>query len=197
MDGDNSDERFPPTSGRVLGVLALAVGLGGAGLALTADDVSWGVVAFGTFFAAVAWSALLRPRVAIEGDELVLRNMVDTVRVPLAAVEEIAVRQVLAIRVGDRRYTSSAVGRPRRQMAKDDLRPRGEGAVRHHEGQSLGLYVEERIRARAKDERDRLGIRIASAEQDALAERVTKVPALPEIAWLGGSLVAFVLAVTV
>ena len=40
-----------------------------------------------------------------------MQNMLETVHVRLAAVEEMAVRQVLAVRAGDRRLVSTVVGR--------------------------------------------------------------------------------------
>ena len=195
MDGDNSDETFTPTSGRVLGLVAVAVGLGVAAVGLLdGRGVSWPTVAAGSLFAAAAWASLLRPRVAIEDDALVLRGMVDTVRLPLAAVEDVVVRQVLAVRVGDKRFTSPAVGRPRRQLSKDDA---GAGGSRAAEAVDLaaGVFVQERIRSRAANARDTRGIRVASPEQLALAADVRRVPAVPEIVWLVGSLVALVVAV--
>lgn len=184
MSEDPADETFPPTGGRVLGVVALAVGVLVAVLGLVdGDQVSLLAVGLGLLFAALAWTALLRPRVAIESDELVLRNMVDTVRVPLAAVEEVVVRQVLAVRVGDKRFTSPAVGRSRRSLGREGLQS-GDVAAARAEDQSFGLFVQERIRERAKAERDRLGVRVASPEHDALTERVRRSPAVPEIAWL-------------
>ncbi|MDO9456727.1 hypothetical protein [Nocardioides sp.] len=193
MDGDNPDETFPPTNGRVFGIIALVVGVGVTVLGLV--EGAWVLAAVGLLFAGISWASLLRPRVAIEDDALVLRNMVDTVRIPLAAVEEVVVRQVLAVRVGEKRYTSPAVGRPRRQMSKEDLRLGKDAEDLGLGERAFGLFVQERIRERAKAARERLGIRIASKEQDALATQVVREPAVPEIAWLAGSLVALVVAV--
>ena len=39
-----------------------------------------------------------------------LRNMLDTNVVPLAAIEDVAVRQVLAVRANEKRYVSPAIG---------------------------------------------------------------------------------------
>ena len=52
------------------------------------------------------------------GRELVLRNMLSTIYIPLAAIEEVAVRQVLAVRAGDKRYVCAGVGRTLRQAMK-------------------------------------------------------------------------------
>lgn len=189
----NSDEDFPPTNGRVFGVMTAAIGLLTIVLAVVeGGDVLLPGLAFGVFFVGVAWSALLRPRVSLRGDDLVLRNMVDTVTVPLAAVEEVVVRQFLAVRAGERRFTSPAVGRPRRQMAREDRGGGSPSDVMLQEGQAFGLFVQERIRHRATEARERLGIRVGSAEQDALAAQVRRQPAVPELVWLVGSAAAFV-----
>ncbi len=201
MDGNNSDERFPPTSGRVLGTLGLVIGLVLA-VAVVTEGGSWTVAALGLLFAAVSWVALLRPRVAIEDDVLVMRNMVDTVRIPLAAVEEVVVRHVLAVRAGEKRYTSPAVGRPRRQLRKDDLLGTSNGSAggdgsgaavadQTLADQAFALFVEQRIRERARTTRERQGI---TPDQ---ADPVVRALAVPEIALLvlsvGALLVAIVL----
>ena len=188
----NSDEDFPPTNGRVSGVLTAVIGVLAIVLAVAeGGGVLLPGVAFGVFFVGIAWSALLRPRVSVRGDDLVLRNMLDTVTVPLAAVEEVVVRQYLAVRAGERRFTSPAVGRPRRQMARED-RAGGGSDVLLQEGRAFGLFVQERIRNRATEARERLGIRVGSGEQDALAAQVRRQPAVLELVWLIGSAAAFV-----
>src|SRR5690349_17232228 len=101
---DTSDpgytERFPPTSGRVMGVVA--VGLCAVVLAYAVLDGDQGFeapVAWAAAFAGVlSYAALLRPAVRVESGALVLRNMLDTNEIPLAAIQEVAVRQVLAVR---------------------------------------------------------------------------------------------------
>ena len=63
----------------------------------------------------VVWCAMLRPRLWVTTSDVVMRNMFSTVRVPLAAIEQITVRQVVAVRAGDKRYVSPAVGKSWRQ----------------------------------------------------------------------------------
>jgi hypothetical protein len=110
--GHDYSEKFPPTSGRVMGVLAVLLCLGVMVLAILDDDEGFGpAVAWGAAFAAiVSYAALLRPAVRVEQGTLVLRNMLDTNVVPLAAVEEVAVRQVLAVRADEKRFVSPAIG---------------------------------------------------------------------------------------
>ena len=58
----------------------------------------------------MSYAALLRPRSASSRARSVLRNMIDTNVVPLAAIDEVAVRQVLAVRADEKRYVSPAIG---------------------------------------------------------------------------------------
>lgn len=148
MAGDNSDERFPPTNGRVLGVLGLLLGLGIAvGAPAAGIEGAWVWSAVGLLVAVLMWAGLLRPVVLIEGDELVLRNMLDTVRVPLAAIDTVAVGQVLAVFVDDDRYVAPSIGRSRRQLHGRRL----PGAMADApQLPDVGLFVEERIRHRVE-----------------------------------------------
>jgi hypothetical protein len=97
-------ERFQPTSGRLTAVLVLLL----AGVVVVVGVADWGsigapVVAGAVLAAVLAWASMLRPALWATDDELVMRNMLETVHVPLAAVEQLAVRQVLAVRAGDKR----------------------------------------------------------------------------------------------
>jgi hypothetical protein len=105
-------EKFPPTSGRVMGVLAVLLCAALAAYALLDGEEGFGAsVAWGAAFAGIlSYAALLRPAVRVESDVLVLRNMMDTNVVPLAAVDEVVVRQVLAVRADEKRYVSPAIG---------------------------------------------------------------------------------------
>ncbi len=128
-------EKFPPTSGRVIGVLA--VGLSVAMMLYALFDGENGFeapVAWGAAFAAiVSYAALLRPAVRVEQDALVLRNMLDTHRIPLAAVDEVAVRQVLAVRVDEKRYVSPAIGHSFMRTVRPKME-RGGGPLVHLPG---------------------------------------------------------------
>lgn len=201
MADDNQRETFGPTSGRVVGVLGLLVGLALVVVGLVASPVVWGLAAAGVLLAALAWTAMLRPLAGIDGDVLVLRGMLDTVRIPLAAIEEVSVRQVLAVRAGDKRYTSPAVGRTRRQMFRDDRgglggasTAAGVDAVRLAE-ESYGLFVEERIRTLATDARERQGVGRYSREHAALASGIERRFAVPELVVLATAVVGVTLAV--
>ena len=76
------------------------------------------MIAGAVLAAVLAWASMLRPALWATPDHLVMRNMLETVHVPLAAIEQLAVRQVLAVRAGDRRYVSTVVGRPLRKAMR-------------------------------------------------------------------------------
>ena len=180
------DETFRPTNGRIVGVLGLLVVL--ALLALGAVDglPLWGVGLLAVI-GVLTWAAVLRPGVRISGDELVLRNMLVTEAVPLGAIQEVAVHRVLAVRAGDRRFVSPAIGRSRRQTLRSTKSDR---SVPNDPD-----FVEERIRTAAANHRERLGISEPSDEQEALARQVRRDPAWPELVALAVAVVTFVVGV--
>ncbi len=207
---DTEVQRYSQTSGRVLGVIGVVAAAVTAAMVLRSEEPSYATVAFCVFFGALAWAALLRPRLELGRSDLVLRNMLSTDTVPLAAVESVTVRQVLVVFAGDRRFTSPAVGRTRRQLVKDNFRGSGRG----HGGMmgmlpafpsspekpdnpksSFGLFVEERVRSRVADALAREGIKARSGDQARLAEGITRRPAVVEILVLTSSLVAAVVLV--
>ena len=116
-------ERFHPTSGRVTGWLT--VGLAGllvvVGLAYLDDGFPPWVVAAGLLVGVLSWAAMLRPALWATRDHLVMRNLAETVHIRLAAVEEMAVRQVLAVRAADRRFVSTVVGRTWRKTLQSAI----------------------------------------------------------------------------
>ncbi|MCW2766692.1 MAG: hypothetical protein JWO11_2651 [Nocardioides sp.] len=187
--GNQSVERFRPTSGRVTGSIGLVVALAVVVIGIF-DREAFGppVVAAALVIAVLVWASTLRPRVSVTEECLVLRNMLDTVSIPLASIEEVAVRQVLAVRVGRRRYVSPAVGRSWRQTIKSNKSERaGDVALA-----SYPDFVEQRIRQRCDDERAKRGIERYSDEQVALAADVQRRPAWFEIAALAVASVTFV-----
>ncbi len=187
-------ERFRPTSGRLIGGLALVMSGVVVVIALVVRDsgvAPWGIAA-ACFTGALSWTAMLRPAVSLAEHELVMRNMLDTVHVPLAAVEDVVVRQVLAVKAGERRFLSPAIGRTRRQINRNVRVPGEKSSGRKLAEEPYALFVEERIRGRAADAREKAGIKAHSEEQRALAADVRRERAWPEIAALTLSAVALV-----
>jgi hypothetical protein len=187
-------ERFHATSGHVTGVVALVVA--GAvvvvGLVYGESGYSVTVVLGAVLFALLAWIVMLRPRVWATDEHLVMRNILHTERIPLAAIEQVVVRQVLAVSAGERRFVSPAIGRSRREAIKSQRRTEPESATT-----SYPVFVEERISHLAAEARTRQGVESASPEQAALAAGVRRAWAWPEIAALvaaGVALVASLLA---
>lgn len=194
MPEDFDDEiRFRPTSGRILGSVAVIAGV--VVLAIAVSDpgsVPAPLAAGVALFAVLAWASMLWPRVSLTADHLVLRTMVEHQRLPLAAIEELAVRQVLAVRVGDKRYVSSALGRPLRKAIrggspKGDDKPAGEVEYVDH--------VERQIRDRMEQARAAAGVGLLSDEQLALAAGVRREPAWLPIGLIAVAVLALVASI--
>ena len=82
------------------------------------DGVPLWVPAVSLLGGIVLYASTVRPRVWVLGRELVMRNMLSTIHIPLAAIEEVVVRQVMAVRAGGKRYVCAGVGRTLRQAMK-------------------------------------------------------------------------------
>ncbi|MGD9960327.1 hypothetical protein [Nocardioides sp.] len=117
---DQDVEYFKPTNGRVVGVLGLLVALGL--IVLLASDGLRGAdvpVILGIAFGAVlVWAAIVRPRVGVSREVLVLHNLASTVTIPLISIEQLVIRQFLEVRVEGQRFVSPAVGRSLRDLRK-------------------------------------------------------------------------------
>ena len=118
------------------------------------------MVAGALVFGVLVWAAMLRPRVWATEEDLVLRNMLHTARIPLAAIEQVVVRQVLAVSAGEQRYVSPAIGKSLRQTLKSGS-PGEPATARAGDGRRTRRYpdfVEERISRLAEDARAKRGI---------------------------------------
>lgn len=194
--------RFAPTSGRLSGVVALVLSLAAVLVTLVAPETyPWPVLCGGLLFASLAWAAMLKPRVWAEpaSGTLVLRNMFETVRIPLAALETVVVQQLFVVVLAERRFTSSAVGRSRFRAMR---RPRstrelamspvpGEG-WQPDAGADYADYVEEKVAELARDARRDARVEHRSPEQAALAAGVQRQPAWLEIGLVAATLALFV-----
>jgi hypothetical protein len=191
--GDDVVEKFRPTSGRITGLLALAMVTAIVLVGLLDQEqgfppsVVWAALVVGV----VVWCAMLRPRLWVTSSDVVMRNMFSTVWVPLVAIEQIIVRQVVAMRAGDKRYVSPAVGKSWRQTLKSSKEPKP-GAT-----QSYPAFVEDRLHQLAEEARARAGVTLMSDEQLAAAAGVRRSWAWPEIAALAVTLVGFVVTVII
>lgn len=189
-DRETVVERFHATSGRVTGWLAVAVAAAVvmAGLAYLDDGFPDWVIGAALVVGVLAWAAMLRPALWVTREHLVMRNLAETVHIRLAAVEEMAVRQVLAVRAADRRFVSTVVGRTWRKTLQSRHRPGGTdtgAALAPTEGMHYADFVENRLHDLVDKARSRAGVRPGSAEQLALPDAVRREPA-----WLPLGLIA-------
>ena len=169
------------------------------------DEVPLWVPAVALFGGVVLYTSTVRPRVLVQGGDLVLRNMLSTVHSRWPSIEELAVRQVLAVRAGGKRYVCAGVGRTLRQAMKGSAVQRAReqvGGLRgeiakadvREPGMNYPDFVELRIQELVNEDRMRRGIKRFSPEADELAEQVRREPAWPEIGLLVATAVFVVVA---
>ena len=138
---DRPVQKFKPTTGQATGWLGLAACLLVVGVVVTSEQHLTGLrVALGAVLVAVLiWVTLLRPRATAYDDALVLRGMVSDTTLPLARIDTAVVRHMLVVRVGQDRYTCSAIARSSRSMrARGPGAPSGLGVPAHHMGSAVG-----------------------------------------------------------
>lgn len=197
MTQESGDEiRFRPTSGRIMGSLAVIAALTVVAVGVSDPGGVPAPVIVGAFlFAVLAWASMLRPRVAVTADDLVLQTMVEEISLPLAAIEDLAVRQMLVVRVGEKRYVSTALGKSwRKAMVGDKPRPR-KASTKAVTEMPYDVYVEDEIRNRMESARAMAGVTMFSDEQAALAAGVRRERAWLPITLIGVALLAFVVSV--
>lgn len=191
--------RFQPTSGRIMGSLAVAVAVGLVVIAVAdSSDVPAPLVSGAILFGVLAWASMLWPAVSVTADHLVLRTMVEHQHLPLAAIESVAVGQVLAVRVGDKRYVSTAISKPwKKALVARRRADRAKQSGKAPADVPYADYVEAEIRRRMDHAREATGVALLSDEQLALAAGVTRRPAWLPIGFLTASVLAFGVAIFV
>lgn len=179
---DEVVERFPSTNGRLTAVIFLAVAAVILVLAIKplSAGTPLGVAIVTCFCALLIWVVMLRPAVRVTTHDLVFRNMLVTLRIPLAAIDRIVITQVLAVSVGGKRYVSPAIGYTLRQT----VRSRRPGAPQPDRMviSTAQVFVEERLRHyvdEARLRREPVG-------------RVRRTPAWLELAGLAFFAAAFI-----
>lgn len=188
------DRRFGPTSGVAIGCIGLAGCAVGAVAALKADTSSVGIgrALVAALVAVLVWCFMLRPRVVIGPDTLVLRNALSEWHVPLASIRSVVVRAITRVRTAEGKYDGVAVGRSVRAMMWEGHRDRRSVATppptkgpRH--GDIIPDFLVEQILYAADNARD-----IGQA-----AGPVRRVWAVPELVLLGVLAVGLVIAFSV
>lgn len=189
---DEVVERFRATSGRITGAIALLLAVTVVTLSLIDRENSFPppVIWAALFGGTLAWAAMLRPRLWATRSHLVMRNMASTVTIPLAAIEQITVRQVVVVGIDEKRYVSPAVGKSWRQALRSDKsRPAKLGATTPYP-----VFVDDRLHQLAEEARAVSGVGLLSDEQLALASGVRRDWAWPEIVALVVTGVGFVVS---
>jgi hypothetical protein len=200
-------EKFAPNGGTVMAVVAGLVALAFV-LAWIVDihRVALWVPALAVLGAVIVWMSTVRPRVWVKDHELVLRNMLSTWYLPLASIDEVAVRQVMAVRAGGQRYVCAGVGRSLRSALKGSSAERarqqlgglrGELANVPEPGMNYADFVEIRVQELINEDRMRRGVKKWSPEADELAKQARREPAWPEIVALVAALLFVVVGVVV
>jgi hypothetical protein len=204
---DATVEKFAPNGGTGIAVVGGLVALGFiVAWAVDMEEVPLWVPAVALFSGIVLYTSTVRPRVRVQGRELVLRNMLSTIYLPLAAIEEIAVQQVMAVRAGGKRYVCAGVGRTLRQAMKGSAMQkareqagglRGEiaAATVREPGMNYADFVEIRLQELVNEDRMRRGVKRFSPEADELAKQVRRERAWPEIVALVASAAFLVVAI--
>lgn len=179
-------EKFHPTNSRLFGILAVLVAAVIPILWVVdreADIPGWLVWA-SVLFGVLSFGSMLLPALWLTPERLVLRNMLETVSIPLVAVEQVAVRQVTAVLAGEKRYVSSAVGRSWRQALRSGRAGQADPTLlppANPHDMAYADFVQQRIYERAGQERQRLGIANSSDEQLEAARGVERTPSWPMI----------------
>jgi len=193
-DGEPVVERFQPTSGRLSGWAAVALSATIVLAAVVYRDQGFPVWvgAAALLVGVLAWASMLRPALWATEEHLVMRNLAETVHIRLAAVEEMVMRQVLAVRAGDHRLVSTVLGRTWRRTAATRRDPAAVEGPR--EGMKYADWAEHRLRELVDAARDRAGVTAGSVEQRALPDAVRREPARVPLALLGAAAVLLVVS---
>jgi hypothetical protein len=208
-------ERFRPTNGRLTGVLGLLMSAFVAVVLVvyeTPEVAVPGVLAC-LFVAVLVWLAMLRPGVAATRTDLHLRNVFESVEIPLASVDTVLVRRYLLIRSGGRKYICPAISRPLRKTVRAETNWSGQslmapGVPAERLGEmgtdvkelpelAYADFVEQRIAALAAGDRARRGIEERSEEEYELGSHVVRRTTWPEFGLLAALAVAFVVTLAV
>lgn len=190
-------ERFPSSGSRVLPALGLVAAAVFVVLALVDgwDATDLVVLSLAAWASTVIGVLYLRPAVWATEDELVLRTMLSTVTIPLAAVERSAVGRFLVVFAADQRYVSTTVTRSLRSLLGGKRRGIAALGAKVGTGGDSGQdavagdisdadLVEGKLARLTEDARARAGVRNNSDEQRALAAGVRRTWSVPAIAGL-------------
>jgi hypothetical protein len=115
---------FGPTTGLFTGVLGLVVVALVVVITLVEDRTVVGLrVIFATLaVGVVVWCYLLRPRIILQADSVLLRNAVVDHDIAYAATDDVVIRTITRVYVGDKTYPGLGVGHPARKLMRNQTR---------------------------------------------------------------------------
>lgn len=168
---------FPATNGQATGIGGLIVAVAAAVLGFTWVDYRYAPVllSIAALLAVLTYAVVLRPRVGIDGDDLVLRQVFSTTRIPLAAVQEVELRRIAVFHVGGRRYDSPALSRTRplsRRLRRLDERLDMDSDEQADRAPTASEAILQQLVGAMAAARRRTGVEEWTEEQVALADDV-------------------------
>lgn len=182
-EGNERPEHYR-SGGLVAGVIGIATAVGLVAFGVVSDRDGFAPWAFPLLlaFGVLSWAILIRPAVLLHRDELELRNVLHSQWIPFARIDDVQVKQVTKVHVGDQTYVAAGLGRSRRAIHHDARAGQDGGREQY----SLGWLVEEKVRRRMNP-------------HDAVTDPapVRRTWAVPEIAALAVFAVALVIALLV
>lgn len=181
-EGNEKPEHYR-SGGMVSGVIGIATAIGLAVFGLVSDRDGFAPWAFPLLlaFGVLAWAILIRPAVVLHRDEIELRNVLHSRWIPFARIDDVQVKQVTRVHVGDQTYVAAGLGRSRRAIHQD-ARAGQEGSRGQH---SLGWLVEEKVHRRLGGS--------APASADAPVRRTWALPEIVALVVLAVATVALLL----
>lgn len=184
---DRETEWFQSTSSKVWGGVSLVLAVAVMVVAIVDFYLPVLLGAFG--FGLLAYASMLRPKIGLNREDLLIRNMYSSYRIPLPAIDSVAITRTFSVHVLGKTYVSPAIGRSFREISRYD---KGKAS-----GDDYASLVERRIDARIADARAMTGVAHGSDEQVALADSIERHWSLVEVGLLVATVVALVIAVAV
>lgn len=208
---------FTATSGRLTGLLGLATTafIGVMFVVSAPPHVAVPGVIACAFAAVLLWGAMLRPDVTVVHDDLRMRNLFETVTIPLAGIDTVMVRRYLVVRAGGVKYVCPAIGRSLRKTVRSEMKwsggsqltpgvsfPSDSSVLATSQAKRQGEidysdFVEQRILHLAVAARVKHGIEERSEEEYELGQQSVRRVFWPVVAGLVLLAVAFVTALLV
>jgi PH (Pleckstrin Homology) domain-containing protein len=131
-------ETFATPAGRYLGYIVVGAAVVLCLLGLKSQGTgSFGLMGFCLAFSALAWVALIRPRVTAHQNGLLLRNMLRDTFLPWASIKSCRAAQTLQIGTRDKIYHGLGLTKSARQASREQRQRRSGG--RTIVGPNLGM----------------------------------------------------------